>query len=269
MPLHECDPDGDIILQLQNPGRPFAVWDDTLEHPAASYNLKPTYHVSVPTDDDGPAAPVDDGPTPPSIESASADELMHFENAPEPADKSASSDDSTKEDEHAEPPGVEMRVSSRHLILASPYFKRMLNCDWEESKALQLQGCLRIEEKDWDAGALQILMDIIHGRTRKVPKVISLETLAKIAVLVDYYECLEVVEIFSSMWMENLKSTMPETYSRDVMLWICISWSFRQSDMFQKATQIAIKHSTGPVQTMSLPIPERIIRKSFDRAVGK
>lgn len=82
-----------------------------------------------------------------------------------------------------------------------------------------MQGCLRIKEKDWDAGALQILMDVIHGRTREVPKVISLETLAKIAILVDYYECLEVVvEMFSSKWMESLKSTIPEIFSRDVML---------------------------------------------------
>jgi BTB/POZ domain len=259
MPLYECDPDGDIILHLQGPARPFAVWDDT-----SSY-LRPTNHESVPTDDE-----LDDGPTPLSIESASADELMSFENAREPADISASSDDSTtKEDEYAEPPGVEMRVSSRHLILASSYFKRMLNGDWEESKALRLKGCLRIEEKDWDAGALQIVMDIIHGRTRNVPKVISLETLAKVAVLVDYYECLEVVEIFSSMWMESLKYTITEKYSRDVMLWICISWTFGQSDMFRLATEIAIMYSTGPVQMLSLPIPERIIRKLFERPVGK
>ncbi|OXV05291.1 hypothetical protein Egran_06941, partial [Elaphomyces granulatus] len=240
----------------------------------AQYGLvPPTYHEYVPTDDeldDGPAEPVDEGPAPPFIELASADEPIPSENAPEPADKSTSSaDSSTEEAGCAEPPGVEMRVSSRHLMLASPYFKRMLSGGWQESKTLQLQGCLRIKEKDWDAGALQILMDVIHGRTRKVPKVISLETLARIAILADYYECLEVVEMFSSMWMESLKSTIPETFSRDAMLWICISWTFRHSEIFQKATQIAINHSTGPVQTMSLPIPERIIRESIDRPVDK
>jgi hypothetical protein len=41
----------------------------------------------------------------------------------------------------------------------------------------------------WDAEAVQILMDIIHGRTRSVLKAPSLEMLAKIAVLVGYYEC--------------------------------------------------------------------------------
>jgi hypothetical protein len=139
----------------------------------------------------------------------------------------------------------------------------MLKGDWKESKTLQTYGWLRLETSDWDIGAVKILMDVIHGRTRKVPRIIDLELLAKIAVLVDYYELsLEVIEIFSTMWIENLRSTMPEICSRDLMLWVCISWVFKQPDIFQEATKVAVMYSTGPVQTMKLPIPERIVRKS-------
>jgi len=90
--------------------------------------------------------------------------------------------------------------------------------------------------------------------------------LAKIAVLVDYYECLEVVEIFSRIWIDELKQTVPGTYSRDTMLWICISWVFRQSDQFHLATIAAAKHCRGPVQTMGLPIPDAVIREFCDRS---
>ncbi|CAJ2508725.1 Uu.00g137510.m01.CDS01 [Anthostomella pinea] len=43
--------------------------------------------------------------------------------------------------------------------------------------------------EDWDANALSILMYVIHGRHRGVPRSASLELLTKIAVLVDYYKC--------------------------------------------------------------------------------
>lgn len=39
---------------------------------------------------------------------------------------------------------------------------------------------------DWDADALLILMHIMHGQTRRVPRSVSLELLAKIAVLPDH-----------------------------------------------------------------------------------
>jgi hypothetical protein len=158
---------------------------------------------------------------------------------------------------------MEMRVSSRHLILASSYFNRMLNGEWKESNTFQSDGCVRIEISDWDIDAIQLLMDIIHGRTRKVPQAISLEMLAKIAVLVDYYDCLEVVEIISRIWIQKLKSTVPGVHSRDLVLWLCISWVFQKSETFQNATMVVMMHSTGPLKTMDLPIPERIVRKSI------
>jgi len=103
-------------------------------------------------------------------------------------------------------------------------------------------------------------MNIMHGKNRNVPKSISLEMFAQIAVLVDYYECHEVVEIYSDMWTANLRKEFPETYSRKLVFWICISWVFRQPAEFKKATNVALKHSEGMIETMELPIPERIIQ---------
>lgn len=38
-----------------------------------------------------------------------------------------------------------------------------------------------------------ILMNIIQGRNRSVPEIINLEMLARLAILVDYYDCHEVL----------------------------------------------------------------------------
>ena len=65
---------------------------------------------------------------------------------------------------------------------------------------------------------MRILMDIIHGRTRRVPKTIDLDTLAKISVLVDCYDCVEVVEMVSDIWIKELEQSVPKTYCREAVL---------------------------------------------------
>lgn len=60
-----------------------------------------------------------------------------------------------------------------------------------------------------NAEALLSLMQIVNGRTRSVPGEVNLEMLAEIAVLVDYFDCLEAVEVFpesgfSGAWSQLL-----------------------------------------------------------------
>jgi hypothetical protein len=154
---------------------------------------------------------------------------------------------------------ISLRVSSSHLTLASLHFKNMFKTDCKEARTLRADGCVEIYESGWDSDALLILMNIIHGQTRKVPRIISLEMLAKVAVLVDYYKCVEVAEPFSEIWIGRLKGDLPETSSRDVILWICISSVFRLSDLFLLATSIAIKQGQGPFWTLGLPISRNIV----------
>lgn len=63
---------------------------------------------------------------------------------------------------------------------------------------------------DVDETALEIVLNVIHLKKRRVPKIVNVELLARIAVLVDYYECAEAVEAFSSIWeTEVFKSDSP------------------------------------------------------------
>lgn len=86
--------------------------------------------------------------------------------------------------------------------------------------------------------------------------------LAKFAVLVDYYELenAEVMERDTVVWIANVRRTVaiPSSYCRNLMMWICISRVFNMSEEFEKATAVAVKDSTGWIQTLDLPIHQEI-----------
>ncbi|KAJ8115094.1 hypothetical protein OPT61_g3174 [Boeremia exigua] len=91
--------------------------------------------------------------------------------------------------------------------------------------------------------------------------------LAKFAVLVDYYECSESVDLAVSVWIADLRTNtpIPATYCRDLVLWIWISWTFKLSDLFERATAVAIRQSTELVQNLGLPIPGWITDRLVSR----
>ncbi|KAK4233012.1 hypothetical protein C8A03DRAFT_39314 [Achaetomium macrosporum] len=166
----------------------------------------------------------------------------------------------------SEASGMQLRVSSRHLILASLYFEVALNGPWSEATSVSADCCRHIFADDWDPQAFLILMHIIHGRNRQVPRLVSLELLAKIAALVDYYKCHEAVEVFAELWLQGLKSQsqVPSQVGRDLVLWLFISWVFGDNDIFTSVTSTALQQSQGPLPTWGLPIPEAII-EAIDR----
>ncbi|KAH8655651.1 hypothetical protein BX600DRAFT_385393 [Xylariales sp. PMI_506] len=121
-----------------------------------------------------------------------------------------------------------MQLSSRHLRLASPYFERMLGGNLQESTPQSNDKHL-ISAEDWDADAILIIMNVIHGRTRSVPRAVDLETLAKIAVLVAYYKCHESMGIIVPLWVAELKLKLPQEYGRDLVLWCWFHGCFLKS----------------------------------------
>ncbi|KAH6874448.1 hypothetical protein B0T10DRAFT_541174 [Thelonectria olida] len=154
---------------------------------------------------------------------------------------------------------VQMRVSSRHLGLASPLFQKMFTGPFAEGTADD-QGLYQIAATDWDPLGFAILLNIIHGHHRAVPRSLSLDMLAKIALIVDYYQCHEIVEIFADVWM-NALGKEPTTYGLDSMLRLLTSWVFSQADTFQKMASLALRHSQGPIKTVNLPIPHDLLSK--------
>ncbi|WQF77009.1 Putative SKP1/BTB/POZ domain superfamily protein [Colletotrichum destructivum] len=156
-------------------------------------------------------------------------------------------------------PEVSFLVSSRHLSLASDYFKTQLSSRWRKATTIRLDGRCQFDASDWDVDALLLLLRIIHGRTKEIPRRVDLETLAKVAVLIDYYKCHDAIAFFSDMWVEALKPQLPSECNRELVLWLSISIILQQDTVFQAVTKTAVQKSKGPIPTLELPIPPRLV----------
>ncbi|KAI5868239.1 hypothetical protein GGS23DRAFT_544639 [Durotheca rogersii] len=203
---HIIDPNGDMILTLENPGAPFAVW----------------HH--------------DDANT-----------------------------SSTALNQTKNPDRVTFRVSSRHLSLASARSTKMRH-RWDEKK--KADGYLHISVEDWDTEALLIVLNIVHLRNRKVPCIVTLEMLSKLAVVADYFEFHEAVEPFSNTWIARLHPALPTSYNRDLILWIWVSHVFNANLLLKKLTYTAVQCCPGKMQDLGLPIPRSIVEKVNNKRVA-
>ncbi|GAB1309865.1 BTB domain-containing protein [Madurella fahalii] len=156
-------------------------------------------------------------------------------------------------------PSLRIKVCSRHLALASRVFRNKLQFGSTRS-ARQSDGRVHLKlAEGFDPKAVSIVMNAIHGRGSKVPKSVDLETLAQIALFVDRFQLLDAVEVYAERWIAKLEDVLPDTYNRDLVLWIYISHVFHQAEVFKTVTRVAATHSTGPIRSLGLPIREKII----------
>jgi hypothetical protein len=161
---------------------------------------------------------------------------------------------------------VNMLVSSKHMILASSVFATMLKVDYKEGSTLESKGKVEISLPDEESDLFAILLNIIHGRTKQVPRRIDLVQLTKLSILVDKYQMQEVVGVFAEIWIDALKANLPKDHTEDLLSWLCISWVFVDGAIFQKVTEILMRMSDSEFDEdvmNELPIPESVISIVF------
>lgn len=154
---------------------------------------------------------------------------------------------------------VRMRVTSRHLMLASPYFKRNLESGMSESLALSSKGRVDFHMNVDNAEAMLIVMYALHGRFRQIPHFPNVPLMAQIAILVDYLECHEAMGPVSDIWIEKLRLDMEFFYSERLIQCLCISLVFDKKMEFVEITRKAIRQASGPIQTLGFPIRESVV----------
>ncbi|KAI1120277.1 hypothetical protein F5Y10DRAFT_134817 [Nemania abortiva] len=249
---HVIDPNGDVIIHLRNFDAPFAVLpkNGQLYVPTAPSSI---FGTDITTSFGGIFNSQTKQPQLPS------NGLKHepiWATAPRPGDNAVTSE--TQKEPSTAQPEIHFQVSSAHLTLASRYFGRALRGAFKEAQP-GIDGLRHVDASDWNAEALLIVLRVIHGRNRQVPKRLSLETLAKIAVIVDYYDCHEAFDAFAEIWFQQIEqSPVPDRLDRDLVLILHVSWVFRRADKFRDATKMVLLQSKGSLNTLNLPIPTEI-----------
>lgn len=224
--LLNFDPDGDLLLRL-----PFT-------EPETEHAEQAADGVDVDEED------ADDQAGDPMDGENSLRELESNESEPEPQEE------------------IHMLVSSKHLMLASPVFRAMLqHKNFKEGDTLAKTGRVEVQLPDDNHIALQIMLNLIHGRLKQVPRQVSLEVMTELSILVDKYETLEVFDLILDVWIQPLLSEMPTKFSACVLPWLSIAWVFQLSALFTDLTKILQHEGNGlnsEEQGHDLPIPSRI-----------
>ncbi|KAI4714352.1 hypothetical protein J4E89_000031 [Alternaria sp. Ai002NY15] len=182
--VHEIDPDADTVIILRSPGdgEYFAWWDDS---PFDNLDILDQLPFSMKEWDtkmsisDG--IEVHQSPARAFITKESDWVIL---NVPEGS--------------------VLYLVSSRHLELASPVFKAALSPGTWSEGCKQADGRYHITADDWEEEAFLLFMNMLHLRSPQIPKTVSLELMAKLGILIDYYNCASAVEFFTSVWMNKI-----------------------------------------------------------------
>jgi hypothetical protein len=228
---YEIDARADTVIILKNPNTSFAPWNlADVDEDTTNFANKSIVNDST---------------------SGDAGQGSSFEIAIVTDDIGESNVANTEEAE------VSYYVSRRHLVSASSTLDRMISgTDWKEGIRDENDGLYHVSARDWDSEALLYMLQILHLRNGQVPRTIPLEMLAKIAVLIDFYDCAEALESFTERWIEYLRGTapVPSYFCRDLMLWMCIAWVLKLPQEFVQTTTVAIRRDDQELSTLGLPI---------------
>ncbi|KAF4458771.1 hypothetical protein FALBO_14481 [Fusarium albosuccineum] len=171
---------------------------------------------------------------------------------------SAQVDDSS--DSLASPAELHLLCSKKHLTSASVRAHKMFAGGFRESIPDEMDGLYHWKfEPIFDAKAFEMVMKIIHGKTRDTPRTVNAELLAGIAAVVDDLQCHDTLWFFAKGWLTNLKFDAPVGICKELAQLILISYVFEDPALFQTSTKTAITCSLGSVPTFGLPIPPKIL----------
>ncbi|KAI3342222.1 hypothetical protein F4824DRAFT_495161 [Ustulina deusta] len=148
------------------------------------------------------------------------------------------------------------RASSKHLALASTRVKTMMK--GSDANETHDDGLLHWNFDGFDVNAISIILSVIHGLNRRVPRTVSLTMLAQIASVVEYLKCHEVMELYASIWVDHIGDPDPAPSREDWDCWISVAGVFQNAAIFKKWTHVAIIQSLNSTPSLELPILSQI-----------
>ncbi|CAG8127087.1 unnamed protein product [Penicillium nalgiovense] len=247
-PDYIIDPEGEVIIILRNADSPFAQpLEDTVTGMALP---KPSHRTQ------SPAEVIE---SPQTNSETSRNKRRNKGLSASPTSPKPASTEGPQIDEQLENNCFYIQVSAKHLMFSSSVFKSMLSGGWKESVEFQQKGSIELTADSWGIEDFMIVLRAMHGKFYLIPRKLTLEMLAKVAVIVDYYDCKEALDILKDTWINNLEEKISTTYSRNLILWLWISWFFQLRLQFKETTSTVMSRSENQINGWGLPIPDKVI----------
>ncbi|KAI0479654.1 hypothetical protein F4859DRAFT_513158 [Xylaria cf. heliscus] len=207
--------------------------------------------------------PSDPGPREPRYDQAEPQEeaiaVAEDAAAEQAAAEQAANNETSAHEEYspdAPPPEGQWRfkASSKHLSLASTFVKKMMAGPWREANEIYDDGLRHWGFDGFDVQAISIILSVIHGLNRRIPRTVDLGMLAQIARVVDYLDCHEVMELYASIWVDHLHDSTSGSSREDWDSWISITGVFQNPAIFQSWTRVAIVEKLNYPPSLELPL---------------
>jgi hypothetical protein len=163
---------------------------------------------------------------------------------------------------------LRLRVSSSILISSSDYFQAMLEGSrFREGKELKEHGFIEINllDPEDEPTAMMIILGILYESDVQVPKKLDLQTLEKVAILVDKYRWHALVTSHAVSWFDNLLDSqgLPNVFDETLMVWLFIAWIFGMKDHFKALSRVAQQDAKNPIDLtdQGIRLPTRVLSR--------
>ncbi|KAF5534763.1 hypothetical protein FNAPI_12272, partial [Fusarium napiforme] len=160
--------------------------------------------------------------------------------------------------------------SQKHLTLASRRASKLFSSTFKEASK-QDDGLYHWNFGDvFDVQAFEVVLKIIHGKTRGVPQDAELDLLSKIASIIDDLECYDALSFCAERWLLMYRGfyTLPKRMDKTLAQLILVSFVFADKGIFQSCIQRAARYTCEGMPTFDLPfradIPSRIEKSRIE-----
>lgn len=183
---------------------------------------------------------------------------------------------------------IAAKVSSQAMSLASPVWRKFVSPPWQSppqpeedsvadsgyqsgSEAAAADASVEANKQqqldftDDNGNALLILLNIAHLKFARVPSKLAYNQLLNVAILVDQYDCGELVRPWLKSWLEDEESQSQIDGQEN---WLFIAWVFGREDVFEKLARTMVRNVSigsdgGPrspaFKAITQPMPSDIL----------
>jgi hypothetical protein len=156
--------------------------------------------------------------------------------------------------------------SSQSLISTCGHFRKKLAEGGQPHTELMRDKKVYLTINDFDPKAIEIILNLIHGRINNIPRMADLPLLLDLARFCRYLQCLPAVKPFTDSWMDRQKNSILESsaLNADTNSWMFISLTFRHQEVFRHITAIFQQNLADRMDLFrtQLLIPKESISKS-------